>query len=175
MTQEQRRVLLGPGLPGWLDHGLQALLGQGASFDYWHGVLLRYSNVALIGVFALVLALALWHSYGRQRSIGLMDSRLLALVALGGLLQIVLAKWVSGHYYQLPLALALLWGTVRDAPRLPLTGLRGGSAFCSATQLDFPNTPPLRDASILGVFVWLTIAAGAHVFGPEEDAVTRDA
>jgi len=74
---------------------------------------------------------------------------LLALVALGGVLQVVLGKWNGGHYYQLPLALVFLWDAVRTSRRsalvppgplaldtFPWIGLGAAIAFRSVTQFE---------------------------------------
>ena len=119
-----RLVLFGPGLPGWIDAGLRGLLGpDSAAYAGWHAGLIAGSNAVLVGATALAVGGALLWNARRGRPIGLRDSRLLALVAVGALLQIVLGKWVASHYYALPLALLLLWDTVRSAPRWPALGL----------------------------------------------------
>jgi len=157
LTQEQRRVLSGPGLPVWIDQALKAGFGGDASgYGLWHDQLLRYSNPGLVLVAVVIVALVIAWNARRGRPIGLVDSRLLALVALGGLLQIVLGKWVTGHYYQLPLALVLLWDSVRVAPRWPLVGLAGTLGFRAITVgVDLPTVPQVKDGLLFALFAWL--------------------
>ena len=103
------------------------------------------SAIRVLIMVALALMLgALWWNARRGRPVGLVDDRLLALVALGAALQIVLAKWVTGHYYQLPLALALVWDAVRAAPRWPWIGLAAAAAFA---PWRWPSTCRMRRGS----------------------------
>lgn len=169
LTQEQRRVILGQGLPAWIDLGLGAALGKGgAAYALWHDRLLRYSNLGLgLGAGALVAGV-LWWNGRRSHPLGLRDSRLLALVALGGLLQVVLAKWVSGHYYQVPLALTLLWDIVRRAPRWPAVGLGGTLGFRAITvAVVLPDLPWIKDGLLFTLFTALAGAALGAALGPE--------
>src|SRR5215212_9912334 len=101
VTQESRRVLLGQGLPVWLDRAAQTWLAPSA-YDSWHAALLAWANAGLVAVAVLVPLVVLWVAGRGGKPMGLADARLLGLVAFGGLAQIVFAKWVSGHYYQLP-------------------------------------------------------------------------
>jgi hypothetical protein len=123
-------VINGPGLPRWLDDLATAVLGWRT--DAWsavHRPLVFDSNLVLAGVTVVaVVGVVMWQAR-RGRPIGLRDARLLALVALGGVLQIVLGKWVGVHYYALPLALVLLWDTGRRAPAWPVLGLGAGLGF----------------------------------------------
>jgi hypothetical protein len=172
-------VLLGPGLPVWIDQLLQAGLGTDA-YAAAHAALLAWANVGLLVVVSGVPFLALWWAGRRGRAVGLRDTRLLALVAFGGLAQIVFAKWVSGHYYQLPLALIFLWDMVRTAPRtpalapsaegergmtpapslsFPLLGLGAALVFRSITPFDTPGLPWLKDALLFALFAALALAA----------------
>ncbi len=169
LTQEQRRVLTGQGLPVWIDSALAGTLGAGsATYALWHERLLRYSNVALVLGAGVLMGAAFWWSARRSRPIGLVDSRLLALVALGGVLQIVLAKWVTGHYYQLPLALVLLWDTVRMAPRWPLVGLAGTFGFRAITvAVDLPAVPQIKDGLLFALFAALAGAVLVAASHPE--------
>ncbi|MGI8588315.1 MAG: hypothetical protein ACR2M0_11615 [Chloroflexia bacterium] len=169
ITQEQRRILTGQGLPVWIDAALANGLGiRSAEYALWHDRLLRYSNPALVMIAVALVLAALWWAGRRGRPIGLRDSRLLALVAVGGLLQIVLAKWVTGHYYQLPLALALLWDIVRRAPLWPAVGLAGTVGFrLVAAGLHLPDGPLGKDGAIFFLFLWLTLAALFAAFGRE--------
>ena len=118
---------------------------------------------------ALVVVGVVGWARRQGRPIGLTDARLLALVAFGSVAQIVFAKWVSGHYYQLPLALVLLWDVVRTAPRpdrptsgglgsFPWIGLGAAIAFRSITPFDTPDAPWLKDALLLTLFALLAWA-----------------
>ncbi len=172
VTQEQRRVLSGPGLPTWIDSGLQALAGPGSpAYASGHAALVAGSNAALVLIAGgLMLGVILWQR-ARGQALGLIDSRLLALVALGGLLQIVLAKWVTGHYYQLPLALVLLWDTVRRAPRWPLLGYAGTLGFRAITvAVVLPAVPQVKDGLLLALYAALSVAALAGAAGPPDGA-----
>lgn len=161
LTQEARRITLGPGLPAWLDRSL------GARATEAHSWLLSYSNLMLVVATVGLCAVAVWWQRARD-PITLLDHRLLALVAFAGIAQIVLGKWVSGHYYQLPLAMVFLWDMTRTArmptseesrdsyiaPTSPFPWLGIGSAiaFRSVTQLD-PQW--LKDLALLALFVAL--------------------
>ena len=178
VTQESRRVLLGQGLPVWIDKGMSALLDP-ATYAVWHEALLRYANFGLVAVVAVVSAWVVWSEWRRGRPIGLVDERLLALVAFAALSQIVLAKWVSGHYYQLPLALVLLWDLTRSTRPVseaveasgeksseqmsmgawPWIGLGGAVAFRSITAISTPDSPWLRDLLLFALFAALAILA----------------
>jgi hypothetical protein len=164
VTQESLREVWGPGLPVWLDRALAATLSS-PEYMSAHQLVLRYSNVALLGAAALVSVAVILVARSRGRTIGLVDSRLLALVALGGVLQVALGKWNGGHYYQLPLALVFLWDAVRTSRRsafptpgasvldtFPWIGLGAAIAFRSVTQFE-----PwwLKEALIVLLFVLL--------------------
>ena len=169
LTQEQRRVISGQGLPAWIDAALAAGLGPGsADYARWHGWIVASSNVVLVLAGIGLVGGVLWWNARRGRPVGLVDSRLLALVALGGLLQIVLAKWVTGHYYQLPLALVLLWDTVRVAPRWPGLGLGGTLGFRVITvSVNLPAVPQVKDGLLFALFAGLAGAALAGACGPD--------
>ncbi|HMA33248.1 MAG TPA: glycosyltransferase 87 family protein, partial [Chloroflexia bacterium] len=157
VTLPQHLELFGPGLPGWIDGQLATTLGR-ASPDYalWHERILSYSNGVLVLVVAGLVGATLWWNRRRGRPVGLVDSRLLALVALAALMQIVLGKWIGGHYYQLPLALVLLWDTVRVAPRWPPIGLVSALGFRAITiALPLPGVPLPRGLALLGLFIVL--------------------
>jgi hypothetical protein len=171
-TQEQRRVISGQGAPAWIDMALRGALGADApAYALWHDRLLRFSNPALIVVALALMIGALWWNARRGRPVGLVDDRLLALVALGAALQIVLAKWVTGHYYQLPLALVLVWDAVRTAPRWPWIGLAAAAGFRSlAAAVDLPATPWVKDAVLFLLFAGLVALALRGALGPPAES-----
>jgi hypothetical protein len=169
VTQIARLPTFGPGLPGWVDREMQTALSQ-AAYEQWRPALLSYANWLLVGVVIAGCATA----YGRARrggeAIGLMDSRLLALVALAAVAQVAFGKWVSGHYYQVPLALVFLWDVVRRSARqqgdgtarapaldpFPWTGLGAAVAFRAITQVGIWW---FKDALLLALFLWLVVIA----------------
>ena len=177
VTQEGRRVLLGPGLPAWIDLALQAA-GSAADYAGRHMALLQYANVGLVALGVGAPLIAVVWARRRGRPIGVVDARLPALIAFGGLAQIVFAKWVSGHYYQLPLALLFLWDAVRTAPRpgpggtpppdaaptaagratFPWIGLGAALAFRSITPIDTTGSPWFRDALLFALFAAALVA-----------------
>ncbi len=156
VTLPGRLIPFGPGLPVWLDEWLAAGLGaDSAAYSQAHAAILAYSNTVLVAAAVLLpLAILVWAR--RRGPVGLIDSRLLALVALGGVLQIVLGKWVGSHYYQLPLALVLLWDTVRSAPRWPWLGFAASWGFRAlALAAPLPLLPIPRTMYILALFLAL--------------------
>ncbi|HUS14583.1 MAG TPA: hypothetical protein VM536_06135, partial [Chloroflexia bacterium] len=170
LTQEGRRVLNGPGVPVWLDGALAGLLGaESPAYALWHARLLAWSNPLLVAAAVACMAGIIVLAARRARPIGLQDSRLLALVALGGLLQIVLAKWVTGHYYQLPLALVLLWDTVRRAPAFPYLGIIGATlGFRILTTA--VTIAGVKEAALLALFAALVAAVLQSSVGPATDS-----
>ena len=157
ITLPGRLIPFGPGLPVWLDEWLAAGLGaDSAAYSQWHAAILAYSNMVLVAVAVLLPLAILIRARRRGQPVGLIDSRLLALVALGGVLQIVLGKWVGSHYYQLPLALVLLWDTVRRAPGWPWLGFAASWGFRAlALTAPLPLLPIPRTMYILALFVAL--------------------
>jgi hypothetical protein len=126
----------------------------------------------------------------RGRPIGLMDPRLLALVAFGSASQIVFGKWIGGHYYVMPLALVFLWDVVRTAPveaggasagiwarkawaGVPAIGLGSAMIFRSVTQWD----PWWFKLSLMGLLflslVLITLRAALSDTPPNPDSYKR--
>jgi hypothetical protein len=169
-TLAGRLPLYGPGLPGWIDQGLAQAFGtQSPAYALWHARLVEYSNAILLGAGALAPAGAIWWAARRGQAISLRDSRLLALVAFGASLQLVLSKWIGSHYYQAPLALALAWDVVRVAPRPPFLGAGAGFAFRLITlALPIPGLPIPRSGAILALFAGLCgLTLGAALAPPQ--------
>jgi hypothetical protein len=144
VTQMSRLTTFGPGLPSWIDRALQANLGP-SDYAGVLPILLEYSNAVLVGVVVLASGLSVWWARRRGRALGLVDPRLMGLVAFGAIAQVLFGKWVSGHYYQLPLALVFAWDMVRTQPvahassltlgAFPWIGLGSAIVFRSVTQL----------------------------------------
>jgi hypothetical protein len=160
-----RLVMFGAGLPIWIDRALQAVLPAG-EYALRHEELIRYANWLLIGSLALPAAVVSWARRAGQ-PVRWGEARLLALVVLGGLAQVLLSKWVTGHYYQVPLALVLLWDVVRTAPHhgqvvtfglhsFPWVGLGAALAFRSITQIGTPDLPA-KDALLFILFAALAV------------------
>jgi hypothetical protein len=125
VTAMSRLAIYGTGLPVWVDNLSQRMLSADG-YAWAHEVLVNYSNLALIVLVGLASVAAVWKwaktdPHRQGRIVGLMDARLLALVAFGGVSQVALGKWVGGHYYALPLALVFIWDIVRTAPVGPHT------------------------------------------------------
>ena len=173
VTLPQRLILTGPGLPVVIDSWAQGAL-PAADYARLHDALIGYSNLALpliAGAAALVAV-----TWGRRRGqpITLEDPRLLGLVAFSAVTQVVFAKWVGPHYYQLPLLLAFLWDAVRTAPRLtpqgwrpgtfPWIGLGAAIAFRGISQFD---PPPFKTLLILLVYMALGALLLWGVLRPE--------
>jgi Glycosyltransferase family 87 len=177
VTQIARLQLFGTGLPVWVYRGLEFLFGpaQVKSYEVYY---LGYANWALFGVVTLICAYTIWWLAKSGRPLGLIDSRLLGLVAFAAVAQVVLGKWVSGHYYQLPLALVFLWDVVRRTPEsphgklsggyptlrsdaLPWIGLGAPVVFRSITQF---GVWWVKDLAILALFIGLMVLLLASVF-----------
>ncbi len=147
ITLPGRLILTGPGLPVVIDSWAQGAL---AAPDYarLHEVLLQDSNLALPLIAGAAALIAITWARRRGHPITLEDPRLLGLVAFSAVTQVVFAKWVGPHYYQLPLLLIFLWDAVRTAPRSTPGGWRSGSfpwiglgaaiAFRGISQFDPP-------------------------------------
>jgi hypothetical protein len=167
VTQTARIVPLGPGLPRWAN----ALLGADPSVGTGlREAVLSYSNVVLLVVIAGVTLFMIWRARRDARPIGIQDALLLGLMAFGGIAYIIFAKWVSDHYYQVPLALVFLWDLVRSTPRsgtssLPWIGIGSAIAYRAITQIDpldysIPNQFNMswvRDILLLVLFVALAL------------------
>ncbi|HYP42153.1 MAG TPA: hypothetical protein VEX13_17485 [Chloroflexia bacterium] len=167
VTQTARIVPLGPGLPRWAN----ALLGTDPSANPGlREAVLSYSNVVLIAVIVGVTLFMLWQARRATRPIGIQDARLLGLMAFGGIAYIIFAKWVSDHYYQVPLALVFLWDLVRSTPRsgpssVPWIGIGAAIAYRAVTQIDpldysIPlqfNMSWVRDILLLILFIALVL------------------
>ena len=136
VTQIAKLPLFGAGLPVWVDRGLQSTLSS-EGYAAAHVDLLAYANWVLLGVVAFACALVVWQSSRNGQPIGLSESRLLALVGFAAISQIVLGKWVSGHYYQLPLALVFLWDVVRRSNK-PVGRRENNSWSLDTFPLDWP-------------------------------------
>jgi len=143
VTQGTRIVTLGPGLPTMIDRLLQGSLSQ-ADYLPVRENLLTYSNMVMIIATILVPSIVILWARGRGRPIGLSDTRLIGLVAFGGISYVIFAKWVSDSYYQMPLALVFLWDVLRVTPNsgarqsainsFPWVGIGGALAFRAVTQ-----------------------------------------
>jgi hypothetical protein len=167
VTQTTRIVPLGPGLPRWAN----ALLGDNPSANPGlREAVLSYSNVVMLAVIAGVTLVIIRRARRDARPIGIQDARLLGLMAFGGIAYIIFAKWVSDHYYQMPLALVFLWDLVRSTPRsgtssVPWIGIGSAIAYRAITQLDpldysLPtqfNMSWVRDILLLVLFVTLAL------------------
>jgi hypothetical protein len=181
ITQMSRLTTFGPGLPSWLDRALQASLGP-SDYAGLRPVLLEYSNLVLVGVVALASGLSVWWARRCGRALGLVDHRLLGLVAFGAIAQVLFGKWVSGHYYQLPLVLVFAWDMVLSPSSarssalipgaFPWIGLGSAIVFRSVTQLE-----PwwIKEGLITLLFGILAVLAlyGAGRMGSERWEATR--
>jgi hypothetical protein len=180
VTQTARIVPLGPGLPRWTN----ALLGADPSpTQGLREAVLSYSNVVLLAVLAGVTLFMIWRARRDARPIGIQDARLLGLMAFGGIAYIIFAKWVSDHYFQVPLALVFLWDLVRSTPRsgtssVPWIGIGAAIAYRAVTQIDpldysIPvqfNMSWVRDILLLVLFVALAlIMLRQMLVAPKED------
>lgn len=138
VTQTARIVPIGPGLPRWAN----ALLGADSSTNPWlREVVLTYSNVVLLAVITGISLIMIWRARRDAQPIGIQDARLLGLIAFVGIAYIIFAKWVSDHYYQVPLALVFLWDLVRSTSRsgpstVPWIGIGSAIAYRAVTQID---------------------------------------
>ncbi len=74
----------------------------------------------------------------------------MGLVATNLALSIVLSKWVSDHYYPLPLACIFLWDILRSSPPVagstarslvPWVGLGSAIAYRTITQINIGAAP----------------------------------
>ena len=134
------------------------------------------TTVTVVGALTKPLVALVAVTWGRRRGqpITLEDPRLLGLVAFSAVTQVVFAKWVGPHYYQLPLLLAFLWDAVRTAPRLtpqgwrpgtfPWIGLGAAIAFRGISQFD---PPPFKTLLILLVYMALGALLLWGVLRPE--------
>jgi hypothetical protein len=180
VTQTARIVPLGPGLPRWAN----ALLGTDPSANAGlREAVLSYSNVVLLAVIAGVTLFMIWRARRAAQPIGIQDARLLGLMAFGGIAYIIFAKWVSDHYYQVPLALVFLWDIVRSTPRsgtgsVPWIGIGSAIAYRAITQIDpldysIPNQFNMswvRDILLLVMFVALALVMLRQMLvAPKED------
>src|SRR5436190_116323 len=152
----------------------KATLDQ-AGYAAAHRRVVEDSNLVLFGAVFLASAFAIWRARRRGQPIGLVDARLLALVAFGGVAQIVFGKWVTGHYYQLPLALVLIWDIVRTTPRpspngqvhiaIPWVGLGAPVVFRSITQL---GVWWVKDGLVITLFVVLAVITLRGALGEDD-------
>ncbi|HYO48690.1 MAG TPA: hypothetical protein VEW94_02465 [Chloroflexia bacterium] len=180
VTQTARIVPLGPGLPRWAN----ALLGADPSANTGlRELVLSYSNMVLLGVIVGVTLFMIWRAHRDARPISIQDTRLLGLMAFGGIAYIIFAKWVSDHYYQVPLALVFLWDIVRSTPRsglssVPWIGIGSAIAYRAVTQIDpldysIPvqfNMSWVRDILLLVLFVALAVIMLREMLvAPKED------
>lgn len=120
VTAMSRLAIYGTGLPVWIDKLSQTMLNADG-YAWVHEALVNYSNLVLVIFVGLASVIAVWkwaetNQRLQGRPVGLVDARLLALVAFGGVSQVALGKWVGGHYFALPLALVFVWDVVRTAP-----------------------------------------------------------
>jgi hypothetical protein len=151
-TLPQNLIIFGPGLPGWLDWILHTTVNP-ADYPLAHQTLVANANYGLLLAATLVPAFAIWRAHRAGKPIGLMDVRLVGLVATNLALSIVLSKWISDHYYQLPLAFIFLWDILRSSPpaaggtarsSVPWVGLGSAIAFRTITQINIGTAPPGR-------------------------------
>jgi hypothetical protein len=173
VTLPQRLILTGPGLPVVIDSWAQGAL-PAADYARLHDALIGYSNLALPLIAGAAALVAVTWARRRGQPITLEDPRLLGLVAFSAVTQVVFAKWVGPHYYQLPLLLAFLWDAVRTAPRLtpqgwrpgtfPWIGLGAAIAFRGISQFD---PPPFKTLLILLVYMALGALLLWGVLRPE--------
>lgn len=150
VTMPQHLVMLGPGLPRWINWTLISILSP-TDYQVVRDPLVFSSNAILVALVVLISAAVIWVARKRGRPISFGDTRLLGLIALGEIMFILFSKWVSDHYYQLPLALLFIWDIVRTTPRLrnplpgvsafPWVGIGAAIAYKSLTQMD-PTTYP---------------------------------
>jgi hypothetical protein len=148
ITLPGRLILTGPGLPVLIDKWAQGALG-GPDYAQLHTALMDQSNLALPLIAGAVALVAVSWAARRGQPITLEDPRLLGLIALSSVTQVVFAKWVGPHYYQLPLLLAFIWDVVRTAPRIRAEGVRPGTfpwiglgaaiAFRGISQFELPD------------------------------------
>jgi hypothetical protein len=180
VTQTSRIVPLGPGLPRWAN----AMFGTDPSTNTGpREAVLSYSNVVLLAGITGVTLFMIWQARRDARPISIQDARLLGLMAFGGIAYIIFAKWVSDHYYQVPLALVFLWDVVRSTPRsgtssVPWIGIGSAIAYRAVTQIDpldysIPvqfNMSWVRDILLLVLFVALAlIMLRQMLVAPKED------
>lgn len=172
VTAMSRLAIYGTGLPVWIDKLSQAMLNTG-DHALVHEALVNYSNLALVIFVGVGSMIVVWkwaevNPRRRGHRIGLVDARLLALVAFGGVSQVALGKWVGGHYFALPLALIFVWDVVRTTPRgqfaagtaplsfqsFPVIGLGAPILFRSITGFG-PGL--LKDGLLLILFLSLMV------------------
>jgi hypothetical protein len=149
-TLPQNLIIFGPGLPGWLDWILHTTVNP-TDYPAAHQALVENANYGLLLAVTVVPAFAIWRAYRTGKPIGLVDARLVGLVAANLALSIVLSKWISDHYYQVPLACIFLWDILRSSPRVaggtarssvPWVGLGAAIAYRTITQINIGVTPP---------------------------------
>jgi hypothetical protein len=120
-----------------------------------HQALVANANYVLLLAATLVPAFAIWRAHRAGKPIGLVDIRLVGLVAANLALSIMLSKWISDHYYQLPLACIFLWDILRSSPpvaggsgtarsSVPWVGLGSAIAYRTITQINIGTAPPGR-------------------------------
>ena len=116
-----------------------------------HQTLVTNANYGLLLAATLVPAFVIWRAQRAGKPIGLMDVRLVGLVATNLALSIVLSKWVSDHYYALPLACIFLWDILRSSPKvaggtarssMPWVSLGSAIAYRTITQINIGPAPP---------------------------------
>jgi hypothetical protein len=152
-TLPQNLIIFGPGLPGWLDWILHTMNPTG--YPAAHQALVANANYGLLLAVTLVPAFAIWRAHRAGKPIGLVDVRLVGLIAANLALSIVLSKWISDHYYALPLASIFLWDILRTSPPVaasgatarggvPWVGLGSAIAYRTITQINIGPAPPGR-------------------------------
>jgi hypothetical protein len=105
-------VIGGPGLPRWVDLGLQSLVPT-ADYPRLHDLLITNANAVLLLAAVVVPAVLTYWARRVGHPIGLRDHRLVGLIALNLALGIVLGKWATDLYFPVPLAFLFIWDTVR--------------------------------------------------------------
>jgi hypothetical protein len=148
-TLPQNLIIFGPGLPGWLDWVLHTTVSP-TDYPVAHQTLVANANYVLLLAATLVPAVVIWRAHRAGKPIGLLDVRLVGLVAVNLALSIVLSKWVSDHYYALPLACIFLWDILRSSSPVaggrarslvPWVGLGSAIAYRTITQINIGTAP----------------------------------
>ncbi len=159
VTLPNRLVSFGPGLTHWIDRVLAALL-KPADFITVRPLLLSISNLFVVALPTLLMLYVIVRARARKQPFGLVDVRLIGLIAFALVANLVLAKWVSEHYYPLPLAMVFVWDMLRvtrPGPRrgpltlnwdnFPWVGVGAAIAYKSLTQLDASTFPSIGISS----------------------------
>lgn len=196
ITLPQHLVTFGPGLPHWVNLALSSALDS-SQYEAVLPFILNYSNLFTLFMCVTVPMVVILWAWRRGRPITLMDHRMWGLIALTLTVSILCSKWVSNHYYQLPLAFIFIWDVLRTSSTgqsrggqsrggqsqdgkyaFPWLGIGAILGYRSLEQIDIGDSPSfthvtlpyLTDGLIFGLFAVITVLI---VLGIREDTLER--